>query len=70
MKMNTFLKVATAAALTIGATGGMTANIAVVGGSNDDAFWNLRSPGLRGIKEGATTTHSCPASRPLTMSVC
>jgi len=37
---------ATAAALAIGASSAIAANIAVVGGSNDDAFWNKIKKGL------------------------
>jgi len=36
----------TATALAIGASSAMAANIAVVGGSNDDAFWNKIKKGL------------------------
>ena len=36
----------TAAALAVSATAALSANIAVVGGSNDDAFWNLIKKGL------------------------
>ena len=46
-KTKTFLTAAvTAAALAIGASSAMAAKIAVVGGSNDDAFWNLIKKGL------------------------
>ena len=37
---------ATATALAIGASSAKAANIAVVGGSNDDAFWNKIKKGL------------------------
>lgn len=44
---NTFVKAAVAAAVIgIGATSTLAANIAVVGGSNDDAFWNKIKKGL------------------------
>src|SRR6185503_20425423 len=36
----------TAAILAMSATASLAANIAVVGGSNDDAFWNLIKKGL------------------------
>lgn len=36
----------TAAVLAVSATAALSANIAVVGGSNDDAFWNLIKKGL------------------------
>ena len=45
--LNTFLKVAVAAAaIGVFATSALAANIAVVGGSNDDAFWNKIKKGL------------------------
>lgn len=47
MSMKNLLKGAVAAAvLTLSATTVFAANIAVVGGSNDDAFWNLIKKGL------------------------
>lgn len=44
MKFKTLM--AAAAILAVGATSALAANIAVVGGSNDDAFWNLIKKGL------------------------
>jgi simple sugar transport system substrate-binding protein len=41
-----FAVLAATAALTVGAANAWSANIAVVGGSNDDAFWNLIKKGL------------------------
>jgi simple sugar transport system substrate-binding protein len=48
MKRMTILAavMATAAALTLGAGATMAANIAVVGGKNDDAFWNKIKKGI------------------------
>jgi simple sugar transport system substrate-binding protein len=46
-KMKNLMRVAmTGAALVLGAFSTQAANIAVVGGSNDDAFWNLIKKGL------------------------
>ena len=43
---------ATAAVLAVSATAALSANIAVVGGSNDDAFWNLIKKGLDDARPG------------------
>jgi simple sugar transport system substrate-binding protein len=37
---------ATAAVLAVSATAAMAADIAVIGGSNDDAFWNIIKKGI------------------------
>ncbi|MGL4488557.1 MAG: substrate-binding domain-containing protein [Rhizobiaceae bacterium] len=54
--MTSIKKLATAMAATaliaFGATSAMAANIAVIGGSNDDAFWNLIKKGLDDARPG------------------
>ncbi|NJM29681.1 MAG: sugar ABC transporter substrate-binding protein [Rhizobiales bacterium] len=51
--MKTMKKLMAAAAiLAISATASLSANIAVVGGSNDDAFWNLIKKGLDDAEPG------------------
>jgi simple sugar transport system substrate-binding protein len=54
--MKSFKKLATvlaaSAILGITATAAMSANIAVIGGSNDDAFWNLIKKGLDDAEPG------------------
>ena len=52
LKKHIFRAMITAAAVTIGATAALAANIAVVGGSNDDAFWNLIKKGLDDARPG------------------
>jgi simple sugar transport system substrate-binding protein len=46
LKKHVFRAMIAAAAMAAAATAALSANIAVVGGSNDDAFWNLIKKGL------------------------